>query len=103
MENIMTTRYDILSPREDRQGKTRWHKIGAAFPRDKGGFSIVLDALPLPDKEGRVSLLMGEPLERGGQSPASDNRGLSSAGYSAPPSGGVPDVDDEIPFAPQVL
>lgn len=30
-----------------------------------------------------------------------DNR--ASGGYSAPPAGGVPDMDQDIPFAPQVL
>jgi hypothetical protein len=86
----MTTRYDIISPREDRSGKTRWHKIGAAFARDKGGFSIVLDALPLPDKEGRVSLLMSEPLTRD-----NDRQG---DGYQSPAPARRDGPDDEIPF-----
>ena len=89
----MTTRYDIISPREDRSGKTRWRKIGAAFPRDKGGFSIVLDARPLPHKEGRVSLLMSEPLPRDNDAPR---------GGDHSPARDTParreDMDDEIPF-----
>ena len=82
------TRYDLLSPRQGKDGKTRWLKVGAAFPRDKGGFSLVFDALPLPDKEGRVQLLMSEPKPR------------EDAGYPGPadrptmPAG----LDDEIPF-----
>lgn len=81
-------RFDLISPRPRKDGKTHWQKIGAAFPRDKGGFSLVFDALPLPDAEGRVSVLMSEPKPR-------DNQG----GYDqspAPASGGV--HDDEIPF-----
>jgi hypothetical protein len=57
-------RYDLISPRESKDGKTRWMKVGAAFTRDNGGFSLVFDALPLPDKEGNVRLLMTEPKPR---------------------------------------
>ena len=91
------TRYDLISPRESKSGKTHWLKVGAAFPRDNGGFSLVFDALPLPDKEGQVRLLMVEPK------PRDDNRQGGAGGYSAPPTGGVPDMDDEVPFAPMVL
>jgi hypothetical protein len=82
------TRYDLLSPRKGKEDKTRWFKVGAAFPRDKGGFSLVLDALPLPDAEGRVSLMMWEAQERD-EAP----RGRDPA-RQAPPRG----MDDEIPF-----
>jgi hypothetical protein len=44
----MARPYRVVAPRKDeRSGKTHWTNIGAAFPRDGGGFSIVLDALPL--------------------------------------------------------
>jgi hypothetical protein len=80
------TRYDLISPREDKHGKTRWQKVGAAFPRDNGGFSLVFDALPLPDKEGNVRLLMAEAKPRDTPSqPRSD----------APARD---DMEDEIPF-----
>ena len=80
-------RYDLISPREDKHGKTRWQKVGAAFPRDAGGFSLVFDALPLPDKEGNVRLLMAEAKPRDTPSQA--------------PQGGGPDMSDEVPFAPE--
>lgn len=65
------SRYDLKSPREDRNGKTHWHKVGSAFPRDSGGFSLVFDALPLPDKEGNVRVMMweAEPREDRGREP----------------------------------
>jgi hypothetical protein len=52
--------FKVTTARKDKNGKTRWTNIGVAFPRDNGGFSIVLDALPLgnemmifpPDAEG---------------------------------------------------
>jgi hypothetical protein len=85
------TRYDLLSPRQGKDGKTRWLKVGAAFPRDKGGFSLVFDALPIPDKEGRVQLLMSEAKPR------------EDAGYPGPADrpampGGFEDLGDSIPF-----
>jgi len=87
-------RYDLLSPRANKStGKTHWQKIGAGFPRDKGGFSLVFDALPLPDAEGRVSLLMVEPMDRD----APREKPVSGA-----PAGGAAAYDnDEIPFAPE--
>ncbi len=78
-------RYDIISPRK-RNDKTYWQKIGAAFPRDKGGFSLVFDALPLPDAEGRVSLLMVEPTPR-------DDRPVEKPGADVDNA-----PDDDIPF-----
>ena len=81
------TRYDLLSPRPKKDGGTSWHKVGAAFPRDKGGFSLVFDSLPLPDKEGRVSLMMWEatPREDGRQQGGHQSQARDT-------------VDDEIPF-----
>jgi hypothetical protein len=87
------TRFDLISPREDRSGKTRWHKVGAAFPRDNGGFSLVFDALPLPDKDGNVRLLMTEAKPR-------DDRG-APAGYAQAPNNSAntrSELDDEIPW-----
>lgn len=74
------TRFDILSPRPRKDGKTYWLKVGAAFEAKNGGYNIVLDALPIPDHEGRVSLLMKEPTPREDrqqydQSPQGNRRG----------------------------
>ena len=80
-------RYDLISPRPRKDGKTHWQKVGAAFPRDKGGFSLVFDALPLPDAEGRVSVLMTEPKERDDAPPRKEA-----------PRGAHGEIEDEIPF-----
>ena len=80
------TRYNLISPRPRKDGKTHWHNIGSAFTRDQGGFSLVFDSLPLPDEKGQVRLLMTEPLPRDGERPARQEQ---------------PQVDlgsDEIPF-----
>jgi hypothetical protein len=88
------TRYNLISPRPGKDDKTFWHKVGSAFARDKGGFSLVFDSLPLPDKDGRVTLLMTEPLpDDGGQRSPSRQEPDRRA-----PAGGRSDYDDEIPF-----
>ena len=84
------TRYDLVSPRKGKDDKTRWFKVGAAFPRDKGGFSLVFDALPLPDAEGRVTLMMWEAQDR--DEPRRDQARQAPAGR------GVDLDDSEIPF-----
>lgn len=82
------TRFNLISPRERKDGKTFWAKVGSAFPRDGGGFSLVFDALPLADKEGQVRLLMAEAKPRDDyQDPQQSGGGRSS---------NVP--EDEIPF-----
>lgn len=86
------TRYDLVSPRKGRDDKTRWFKVGAAFPRDKGGFQLVFDALPLPDAEGRVTLMMWEAQERdnGGRQERQTQGRAQTQGYD--------DMQDEVPF-----
>ena len=56
-------RFDVCSPRERKDGKTYWQRVGSAFEGDKG-IGIEFDALPLPDKDGRVSVRLFEPKER---------------------------------------
>lgn len=59
----MTTRMNLTSPRK-RGDKTYWVSVGSAFPTKNGdGFQLVFDALPLPDAEGRVMVLMSPPRE----------------------------------------
>lgn len=68
---MTATRYDIISARPGKDGKTHWVRIGAMFPAREGdGFAIKLDALPLPDKDGNVWLKAAPPRERneGGES-----------------------------------
>jgi hypothetical protein len=74
----MTTRYDACTGRKDKNGKTYWTKIGAAFPAKEGkeGFNIVLDALPMPNAEGQawISLFVPKPKDDARQaSPPADD------------------------------
>lgn len=83
----MTDRYDAVISRKDKNGKTRYTKIGAAFPAkgDGGGFNIVLDAMPMPNAEGQawISLFVPKPREDAPQ---------RSGGQK------VDDMNDDVPF-----
>lgn len=59
----MTTRMNLTSPRK-RGDKTYWQPVGSAFPSKNGdGWQLIFDALPLPDADGRVMVLMSPPRE----------------------------------------
>lgn len=61
----MAQRYDLLIVREDQNGKSWWTKIGAGFENRSGdGFSLVFEALPIPDKKGEVRVVMKVAAER---------------------------------------
>lgn len=79
----MTTRYDAVISRKDKDGKWRNTKIGAAFPKDDR-INVVLDALPMPNAEGQAYITLFPAKPKG-------------AGHgSAQRSSSMP--DDEIPF-----
>lgn len=94
----MADRFDVCSPRKrkgrDGEEKTFWVRVGAAFQNDKG-MQIVLDALPLPDVDGRCVLMLFEPKTRGEAEPAGvkDRAPGKSTG-----GGSFDDMDDDIPF-----
>lgn len=48
------SRLDVLVSRQGKDGKSYFTKVGAAFPTKGGGYSVVLDALPL---DGKLLLL----------------------------------------------
>jgi hypothetical protein len=79
---------DVISFRQRGDaGKAYAHKIGSAKRNDKGGLNVYLDSLPLPDKDGRVSLLISPPRESAG-SPRREARPATPSRFE----------DDEIPF-----
>jgi hypothetical protein len=90
----MSKRYDVCAPRSGKDDKTFWHRVGTAFEGEKG-IGIVFDSLPLPDKEGRVSVRLFEPREKGTMPAAKTD------GHSVQPRGASRDPDDQIPFAPE--
>jgi len=63
----MADRYNVTTPRKGSNGQTYFKSIGTAFPARSGdGFNIFLDALPLPDPDGKVVLVVRPAQERGG-------------------------------------
>lgn len=83
----MAKRFDVCSPRSRKDSdKTFWHRVGSAFENDKG-INIVFDSLPLPDKEGRVSVFLFEPREKPAQASSTARRAATAN-----------DMDDNIPF-----
>jgi hypothetical protein len=61
----VSNRYDLLTSKKDRDGKTRYTKVGVMFPSKQGeGFSIKLEALPLPNAEGEVWISAFVPRDR---------------------------------------
>jgi hypothetical protein len=50
---------DVISPREDNKGNTRWVKVGVAF-ENNNATRILLDAYPVPNQKGEVVLLVKE-------------------------------------------
>lgn len=101
----MAQRYQLVSPRPKKDGGTFWHPVGTAWAKDNGSFSLVFDSLPIPDKDGRVMVLMSEPRQQDGQQNGGQRQQDSGnrAGYDAqrPQGGGynrdLPD-DSDLPF-----
>lgn len=60
----MSTRKDICTPRQSKDGKTFWTRIGTAWFNDNGNVQLVFDALPIPDSEGRVVANLFDPKQR---------------------------------------
>ena len=89
-----------------------WGKRGAAVAQylTKGSSVTVSGELSTREYEGKTYLtvrahdltLQGGNSQSGQRDSGQSQQG-GSGGYSAPPTGGVPDMDDEIPFAPMVL
>lgn len=106
----MADRLDALVAREyaDRDGnkKTAFTKIGVAFATKNGGWSLSLEALPLPTMgerglETRILLMVPKPRED--RPSQRQERSTSYDRDDARTQGGSigRDLDDEIPFAPE--
>ena len=92
---MTTKRLDVCSPRARKDSdKPYWHRVGTAFEGEKG-INIVFDSLPLPDKEGRVSVFLFEQKPKEDRPAASTAKSAYKSGAS---SAGRNDMDDEIPF-----
>jgi hypothetical protein len=58
------SRLDALVARKGSNDKTYFTKIGSAFQNKSGeGYTLILDALPLPDHEGKCRVLLMTPKD----------------------------------------
>jgi hypothetical protein len=83
--------FNVSTPRKRKDGKTFWLKVGAAWSRDDGGFKVDLDALPLPDAEGKVTLLISPPREEADYAPTRDEAQREVQAMRR-------EIDDDLPF-----
>jgi hypothetical protein len=88
---MMTSkRYDIVTPRKGKDGKTFWTRIGTAWENDKG-IQLIFVALPLPDAEGRCVANLFEPRDDRQRSATNDRQQSRTNSTAA-------DYDDDIAF-----
>jgi hypothetical protein len=100
----MTNRYDLLTSRKDREGKTRYTKIGTMFPAREGeGFSLKLDALPLPNDKGEVWVSAFVPRPREDAPQPREQAGSFARNVDDPRTmqrqGSGASREDDIPFS----
>ncbi len=83
-------RLDALTVRE-KDGKSYFTKIGAAFPnRDGKGFTVLLDAVPASN-EGQYKIMLREPIPRDGAERDKQHRqNLGNGTRTDDPDTGVP-------------
>jgi hypothetical protein len=83
----MSDFWDLGQFKEKRGGGKRFVRLGYAKQKDDGGFWLTFDALPVPDKDGNVSVAVNKPRERSDSPSDYSNQG-----------GGMGGMDDEVPF-----
>lgn len=80
MEKEKSRRFEVFTIREytqERQIKTHWTKIGAAFENSDGSWNLRLHALPLANpKTGLADLHMREPRPQPVQGHATETEGF---------------------------
>jgi hypothetical protein len=92
-------KWNVATPREYGEGKAFWVNIGSAWENDGKGkhdVTITLDALPLPDKDGKVRIFLfpKDDVTQGDRDEAQGRR----AGTAAKKGRSSRDDDEEIPF-----
>jgi hypothetical protein len=85
--------------------KDWWTRIGTAWPTKNGGFTVRLDALPIPDATGCKLILMPPKDEDWGERRREPRNGRSRGGPRhverrdfAPPPPPPPSAEDDEPF-----
>ena len=100
-------KWNVSTPRKYGEDKTFWVNIGSAWENDGNGkhfATISLDALPLPDAEGKVRIFLfpkdddERNTRRGGPDRAYGETRTERSGGGRKPKVKHNDDDDEIPF-----
>lgn len=55
-QNITGVRYDASFRKVSGDGSSHFVKIGVGFPGEKGRITVILDALPISDWDGKITL-----------------------------------------------
>lgn len=58
----MADRYNLATPYKDKEGNTKWNRVGVAFPmKEKDGFILKFNSLPIPvlGDNGQVETVVG--------------------------------------------
>lgn len=64
MTNEKTTRLDVLASINISEDKTKWTRIGVAFPlKKRAGYSVRLEFLPVP-KDKAYEFILVEPGDK---------------------------------------
>ena len=90
----MAKRYDVLAMSNyvnaDGEEKTYFFKVGTMFPNREGKDQFMLDlqAFPVPNKEGKVKLLIKVPEPRDQEYRSTPRQQQTTAAA----------IDDDIPF-----
>ena len=89
----MAKRFDIVTPRKGRDGKTFWTKIGVAFENKTGGYNLSFEALPI------ASMTDDGSIEARGVRKGAGERGDAPRGNGRARSTPQRDeLSDDIPF-----
>ena len=88
-------KFNLVIPRDGSDGNTYWTYIGVAFPINNG-YSLTFNALPIPNENGEVRVLMFED-NREKRDHRRENKGQRYLDEAKRQSG-QDDIDDDIPF-----
>ena len=83
--------YNVVRPREDKEGKTFWDRHGVLIVKD-GRLSLHLASIPTGEWDGWFHVYPREEAQQG------NGRGNGRDRAASAPSQGHADFDDDIPF-----
>lgn len=90
--------FNVMCPRNGKDGKTKWQNVGVAFKNDARPdipFNIILNCVPLPEinEKGKLEcrMMIMKPMDNQNQKPQTGSN-------NPPQTNTVPGFDDEVTF-----